>query len=74
MEPFKGLEHYLKHRNETWTSSEAIMRWSNVVEALVFLIGFLFVCLVIMIRRQPQPVPLRVRSAASTSRRSGIAG
>ena len=50
------------------------MRWSNMVEGLVFFIGFLIVCVVILTRRRPQPTPLRVRSAVSTSRRSGIAG
>jgi len=49
------------------------MRLSNVAEGLFFFIGFLIVCVVILTRRQPQPVPLRVRSAVSTSRRSGNA-
>lgn len=50
------------------------MRWANFLEGAFFMIGFLIVCLVVMTRRQPQPPPLTVRKAVSTSRRSGIAG
>jgi phosphate starvation-inducible membrane PsiE len=73
MEPVAGPS-VISGANETSTTSEAIMRLSNLVEGLVFFIGFLFICLVVMMRRQPQHVPLRVRSATSTSRRAGMAG
>jgi len=48
------------------------MRWANVVEGTLFFIGFLIVCLVILLRGPAQPVP--VRNAASTSSRRGIEG
>ena len=48
------------------------MRWANFVEGLLFMVGFLAVCLVVLTSRPFQPVP--ARRAVSTSRRNGIAG
>ena len=48
------------------------MRMAKLVEVVVFTIGFLILCGMILIGRPAQPAP--VRRAASTSVRRGIAG
>jgi hypothetical protein len=48
------------------------MRWANFVEGLLFMIGYLLVCLVVLTSRPLQPAP--ARRTVSTSRRTGIAG
>jgi hypothetical protein len=35
------------------------MRWSNFVEGLFFMVGFLVVCLVVLTSRPLQPAPAR---------------
>jgi hypothetical protein len=38
---------------------EATMRWANFVEGLLFMVGFLMVCLAVMTSRPHQLVPAR---------------
>ena len=46
---------------------EATMRFASFVEGLLFTIGFLFLCLMILFERPAQPAPVKV--AAKQNRR-----
>jgi hypothetical protein len=39
---------------------EATMRFASFVEGLLFTIGFLFLCLMILFERPAQPAPVKV--------------
>ena len=46
------------------------MRMANFIEGLLFMIGFLFLCLMILMDRSPQRVPARVAAPARRPNRS----